>query len=106
MSEQQASTPFIICKPEGDGINWPSFDTTEGRPAVMVFTTREKAKEFVKAKGMQGQYGVARMAQPEILRWLRHNLLNGTSLVGVDPGPDGGTAIDILRFIAEAETGK
>jgi hypothetical protein len=27
-----AFDPFIIFKPDGDGITWPSFETTDGRP--------------------------------------------------------------------------
>jgi hypothetical protein len=96
-------TPFIICKPEGAGICWPDFDTADGRPAVMLFTSGEKAKGFIITKGIGPEWQVGQMKQDEMLRWLRHNLLNGIPLVALDPGPTEGQVIEIFRFLAEVE---
>jgi hypothetical protein len=96
-------TPHIVCRPQGDGITWPDFDTTDGRPAVVCFSEKEKAVVFMEGKGMGGGWNVGRMDVPEFLRWLRHNLLNGTPLVMVDPTAKEGKAVEIFRFLAAAE---
>jgi hypothetical protein len=104
-------TPFIIYKPrEGEpegAIEWPTFDITwgphTGKGAVIVFTTGDKAKEFIKAKGMPADWHAGKMSQPELLRWLRHNLQTGVPAVVVDPTPTEGQSLDILRFLAEFE---
>jgi hypothetical protein len=67
----------------------------------MLFTAGEKAKAFISAKGMPAEWLVGRMPQPEMLRWLRHNLLNGVPLVAVDPEATEGRVVHIFRFLAE-----
>jgi hypothetical protein len=104
MDEGKPFEPFVLFNPEGDGdISWPTFDTTDGRPMVVVFTDAAKAKQFMAAKGVTG-YRVGKMSQPEFLRWLRHNLTNGVAaLIAVDPEPAESMAVEILRLLAEYE---
>jgi hypothetical protein len=70
---------------------------------VISFTTGEKAAQFRRDKGMGGDWKVGMMKWGEWLRWLRQNLLNGDSLVSIDPAPNQGTGVEILRVLAEAE---
>jgi hypothetical protein len=96
-------TPYLLCRPKGDGIEWPQFDTTQGKPAVAVFTSPDKARQFLQDKKLVGVWNVGRMEQPELVRWLRTNLTSGCPLVLVDPQAGEGTVVEILRFLAAIE---
>jgi hypothetical protein len=105
-----AHTAFILCKIEGDGLDWPAFEWADGRHAVAVFTAADKARAFLKTvEGLaEGGCDVHTMEQPDLLRWLRQALLKGAQLVWIDPEPAETEAryMEIFHFLADAEGGQ
>ena len=98
-------TPYILYRMTDGQMYWPQFDTTDGRYAVIYFSSEERALRFRDGKGMGPDWLVAPMDHDEFIRWLRHNLDAGRPLVLQDPEPNMGTAVEIARFLAQLDPG-
>jgi hypothetical protein len=100
---------FVIAEPrDGGTFASPTFTITNGphtgKAFLVVFTSVDKAKLFIKATGLSTDCKVRNPTHQQLLEWLRTYLLEGVAAIAIDPvSLDGVKAVSILDFLAEAE---
>src|SRR5438067_2335480 len=80
--------PFIIRKPEGDGLTWPIFDNADGRRGIVFFMAAAKAERFLATRGFGPDWGVEELPPTRFVEWLTCNLRDGVANVHPDPDPE------------------
>jgi hypothetical protein len=92
----KASQPWAyIVAHNGDG--WQTslwVQTTTGKPAVLMFETREKAKAYCAKFKVRRPWPIKAMTKAECLNLLRRAQAEGTRFLS-----DGETVADIARFL-------
>jgi hypothetical protein len=96
----EALKPIVLVLADEPG-EWPLFDGTDGREAVVYFTNKERARQFLEGRKFTAQLRPMVLPQPIFFDRLRHYLVNGVPVVVTDPGTEDEVAVEIFRFLAE-----
>jgi hypothetical protein len=100
--------PFYVLFRNNSSGEFPMYRTTEGKIALMAFSSSASALTFANDKGMSSQWRAEEFDGVRFLNWLREQMQrNGASELAIDPeaatSSRNATVIPILALLIEAE---
>jgi hypothetical protein len=98
---------YLLFKSDGSGL-FPTYRTSDGKLALLLFTSAEKAQAFAAGLGMSQEWQVAAYGPGRFVEWVREAVKrHGAAVLAVDPdpaGPGAGTRIiPIIPFLIGLE---
>ena len=78
---------FVMAKKNAEFLDSPVFHAGEtgGEEAIAVFTTRERAAQYIDDAGWNEEYEVGELRPIQLVRWLATAHEDGTEMVTINP---------------------
>ena len=89
MSQQHEMNIYVIAERGKDQLDSPIFHagSEQEEEAIAVFTTRERAEQYIQEAQWSGSYDVGELRPLQVLKWFQTAHDEGVHMVAINPDP-------------------